>query len=50
MLRSCPLPLVSVVMPVYNAEKYLGQAIESILTQTFQDFEFICVDDSSTDI
>ena len=42
-------PLVSVVMPVYNAENYLGQAIESILGQTFQDFEMICVDDKSTD-
>lgn len=42
-------PLVSVIMPVFNAEKYVGEAIESILKQTFQDFELIVVDDASTD-
>ncbi|ADV47239.1 glycosyltransferase [Nitratifractor salsuginis] len=42
-------PLVTVLMPVYNGEKYLKQAIESILNQTFSDFEFIIVDDGSTD-
>ena len=42
-------PLVSVIMPVYNGEKFLSQAIESILCQSMRDFEFIIVDDGSTD-
>ena len=40
---------ISVVMSVFNGEKYLAQAIESILCQTFTDFEFIIIDDGSTD-
>ena len=36
-------------MPVYNTQRFLGEAIESILSQTFQDFEFIIIDDGSTD-
>jgi glycosyltransferase involved in cell wall biosynthesis len=43
------IPRVSVVMPVYNAARHLPQAIESILDQTFREFEFIIVDDHSTD-
>lgn len=42
-------PLVSVIMPAYNTEKYIGEAIESILNQTFKDYEFIILDDVSTD-
>lgn len=42
-------PRVSVLMPVYNGERYLREAIESILNQTFTDFEFVIVDDGSTD-
>lgn len=42
-------PIISVVMPVYNAEKYLDEAIQSILNQTYEDFEFIIINDGSTD-
>ncbi|HLB33039.1 MAG: hypothetical protein A3F67_09700 [Verrucomicrobia bacterium RIFCSPHIGHO2_12_FULL_41_10] len=44
-----PLPLVSALMTVFNAEKYLSASIESILDQTFSNWEFIIVDDASTD-
>ncbi len=40
---------ISVIMSVYNAEKYLDEAIQSILDQTYQDFEFIIINDGSTD-
>ncbi len=40
---------ISVLMPAYNAEKFIGEAIESVLKQTFKDFEFIIIDDCSTD-
>lgn len=43
------VPLVSVVMSVYNGRPYLDKAVESILSQTFRDFEFIIIDDGSTD-
>jgi glycosyltransferase involved in cell wall biosynthesis len=42
-------PLISVLMPVYNGEKYLKEAIRSILDQEFSDFEFLIVDDGSED-
>ena len=43
------MPLVSVIMPVYNGEKFLAEAIESILAQTFRDFELLIIDDGSRD-
>src|SRR3989338_10359545 len=42
-------PSVSVIMPVFNAEKFLPEAIESILNQSFRNFEFIIIDDASRD-
>lgn len=44
------MPKVSVLMSVYNGERYLRQAVESILAQTFADFEFIIIDDCSNDL
>jgi glycosyltransferase involved in cell wall biosynthesis len=42
-------PLISVLMPAYNAERYVAQAVASILTQTLGDFEFLIVNDGSSD-
>ena len=42
-------PLVSVIMPVYNAEKYVSEAIESVRNQSYENWELIIVDDGSTD-
>lgn len=43
------MPTFSVIVPFYNVEKYIAQCIESILAQTFADFELLCVDDCATD-
>jgi glycosyltransferase involved in cell wall biosynthesis len=43
------LPLISVVLPVYNVEQYIEECMNSILNQTFQDFEILVIDDCSTD-
>jgi glycosyltransferase involved in cell wall biosynthesis len=43
------MPKVSVIIPTYNCAHYLGQAIESVIGQTFRDFEIIVLDDGSTD-
>ena len=37
------MPAISIIMPVYNTEKYVGKAIKSILNQTFRDYEFFII-------
>lgn len=48
-MEGTKLPLISIIVPVYNSEKYLNRCIDSILSQTYSDFEMIIVDDGSTD-
>lgn len=49
MIESDDSILISVLMPTYNVEKFVGEAVESILAQSWQNFELIIVDDCSTD-
>lgn len=42
-------PMISVIVPVYNAEKYLQKCIDSILAQTYSNFELLLIDDGSKD-
>ena len=42
-------PLISIIIPVFNAVKSLGRALDSVLSQSFCEWEAICVDDGSTD-
>jgi len=48
-VNSVAIPAITILMPVYNGSKYLKESVESILTQTFTDFEFLIIDDGSTD-
>lgn len=43
------MPVISIVIPVYNVESFLEDSLNSVINQTFEDFEVICVDDGSTD-
>lgn len=47
--EACPAPKVSVVIPTFNVEDYLNEALYSLMTQTLEEMEFICVNDGSTD-
>jgi hypothetical protein len=47
--KSVNISAISVIIPMYNSEKYIGECLDSLLAQTFQDFEVIVVDDCSTD-
>ena len=49
MAENIKQPKITVLMPVYNAGKYLREAIDSILNQSFSDFEFLIINDGSTD-
>ena len=49
-MKSTQLPRVSVGVPVYNGERYLAQTLDSLLSQTFDDFEIIVCDNASTDL
>ena len=40
---------ISIIIPVYNAGKFIGKCLDSIVSQTFSEFEVICIDDGSTD-
>ena len=44
-----PNPKISIIIPIYNSEKFIEECLKSILAQTFKDFEIICVNDGSTD-
>lgn len=48
-MKSQGMPVVSIIVPVYNAEKTLNKCVDSILNQTFQDWELLLIDDGSTD-
>ena len=49
MQQTISIPAISIVIPTYNIEKYIGQCLDTVIAQTFKDFEVIVIDDCSTD-
>ena len=47
--ENAKMPKISVIIPIYNVEKYLSQCLDSVINQTFKDIEIICINDGSTD-
>ena len=47
--KSEPVPAISIIMPMFNVDKYVGQCLDSVLAQTFKDYEVMLVNDCSTD-
>lgn len=43
------LPLVTIVIPIYNVERYIRQCLESVIAQTYKNLEILCVDDKGSD-
>ena len=43
------MPKISILVPIYNVEKYLPQCLDSLVNQTLKDIEIICINDGSTD-
>ena len=48
-IEKCPPPMVSILVPVFNAELYLRECLDSLVDQTLRDIEILCIDDGSTD-
>ena len=48
-LNNSKIPKISVIIPIYNMEKYLNESLDSVITQTLKDIEIICINDGSID-
>lgn len=48
-MNNLPSPIISIIVPVYNIKHYLPKCLDSIVSQTFTDFEVLMIDDGSTD-